>query len=159
MTCAVVNFAPQAPACLTAAPLTPEECHAAGMTVAQAARASGIGRGQLYRWAERNGVTFAHPPVRFEAAPLSDLDLVDPDPVLCRALWAAVLADQWTVVFNPTLTDDKARREALVWFGSSDCATVCNLAGVEFDFVMRRLRAALAQATPPARVFRRKVSK
>lgn len=83
-------------------------------------------------------------------ADLPPLHTLDLDAVACRALWASVLRDQWFWVFGGYIGADAAsqRRCAVTWFGSRDCATVCAtvcaLAGIDFDFVMLRYRRETA---------------
>ena len=131
-----------------------QRCLTAGMTAAQAARACGVDVSAARHWAARRGVSWPKndacvarglPDGMADLPPLVDCDL---DAVACRALWASVLRDQWFWVFGGPLSDDAGhhRREALAWFGTRNCAMVCALAGIEFDYVMLRYRRALRDA-------------
>jgi hypothetical protein len=125
------------------------ECHAAGMTAPVAANVLGVRINAMYQWADARSLkwTSAQPtksimPVE-DIAPVPDCDL---DPVMCRALWKSVLIEQWGLVFVPRVlkgcTHDVAG--ATKWFRTRDCQIVCELAGVDYDFVIRRFQAKLA---------------
>ena len=135
------------------------ECHAAGMTVLQAVAATGLTRDRIYTWCYRRDVKWAGQTARREAAPLPDITLTEPDPVMCRALWAAILADQWQVALRPGLNEKGDSLSARGWFGSHDCAVVCSLAGVDFEFVMRRFHAQTPGAVAAPRAPRRTVAR
>ena len=130
-----------------------QRCFDAGLTATEAAQACGVTVGAVTSWAVRKGVfwpvraklpTSALPDGMAALPPLNSLDL---DAVACRALWASVLRDQWFWVFGGHSSDDAGtyRQEAVVWFRSRDCATVCSLAGIDYDYVMLKYRRKLAE--------------
>lgn len=58
-----------------------------------------------------------------------------------RALWCAVLVEQWKIAFGQgSMVRPIDVRAAHDWFGSSPFQQVCSLAGVDSGFVMRRYR-------------------
>ena len=71
-------------------------------------------------------------------APLYDDS--DVDAVACRALWCALIWDQWKIAMSP---DDQFLKATEVcnarrWFGSKDFYIVCALAGIDAEYVMDR---------------------
>ena len=129
-----------------------QQCHDAGMTANEAARARGVTVESARYWADRRGLSWrfegqarklALPVGMDELPPLSECDL---DPVACREKWASVLRDQWFDVFGDLIRDDSVsrKREAEAWLGTRECATVCALVGLEFDYIMREYRATMA---------------
>lgn len=74
------------------------------------------------------------------------------DPVACRALWIAVLAEALRQALAPGRGDDKlAVQQAQNWFGTQDFWQVCALGGVD--------GAAVHAAYEAARASGRKISK
>ncbi|WP_306150622.1 hypothetical protein [Roseovarius sp. MMSF_3281] len=68
-------------------------------------------------------------------------------PARCRGLWAGVILQQWTLVFDPLSRDsDAVRWQARGWFGGPDFAMACALAGFDPDHVMEAFRVRLALA-------------
>lgn len=66
------------------------------------------------------------------------------DPLACRTLWCAVLAELWQQATTRRFKDrDADVAEARRWFGSPDFAMVCALAGVDADDVFRAFTDAV----------------
>ncbi len=66
----------------------------------------------------------------------------------CRRLWCAVIEEQLGLVFNPSSKDRGFQRDAARrWFGSYDFAMVCNLAGVDPDYIYAGFTARLLSET------------
>lgn len=68
----------------------------------------------------------------------------------CRALWLAVLGEQWRLVFAPgtLFAASLAARQAVAWFGTADFHHVCFLGGVDSAYVLRRYTEARAKRGP-----------
>lgn len=69
----------------------------------------------------------------------------DIDPRACRALWCAVVSEQFRLAVSPNTVDrpveiSAARR----WFGTRDFFMVCALAGVDGAWVLWGVRHHLA---------------
>lgn len=87
--------------------------------------------------------TAAH--VRSRPPPVIEIAPVNAD--ACRALWAAVLFEQWRFMFPrkwATTVDVRKQEAAAAWFASRDCAQVCALIGIDVDYVRRKLAEMLA---------------
>lgn len=66
-------------------------------------------------------------------------------PRACRALWCAVIEDQFRLAVSPCRSDHKSQVcSAQNWFGSRDFFMVCALAGVDGAFVLFGVRRHLA---------------
>lgn len=77
----------------------------------------------------------AQAPASFE---IPELDLT-----ACRALWCAVVAENWNLAVMPAPSEGAAVvGAARSWFGSRDYHEVCDLAGVNADDVLMAYRAA-----------------
>ena len=77
-------------------------------------------------------------------APTSPL-VPDIDPVACRALWCAVLAEHWNLAIPPSQYERSADvAAARNWFGTSSFHQVCEMAGVDGDDLLRAYQAARA---------------
>lgn len=128
-----------------------EECHAAGMTCAEATAARGLrSQSSARAWEHHTGKSFARDMRRWKMAqaeePLPEFDFEEPEARDCRALWAAVLFEMWRVVFQPHFdTAVGERQQSIAWFRSRDMHMVCALAGLDGEAVRDRFNAALAK--------------
>lgn len=123
------------------------------MTLRQAAAAMGYASDCVARaWALDHNVTWAVDPAR-SAPRVADADLpplLADQPLLardCKALWVAVLAEQWRAAFYPYEGVDgpRLRRDAAAWFGTRDFHMVCALAGFDGPAVHERFRVQWAR--------------
>lgn len=89
----------------------------------------------------------AYTPPRVATADLPAMAQAPVCPLACRALWVAVLAQEWRTAFPPpriTTISDLRAAEARAWLAGSDCAEICTLIGIDPDFVGRVLARACA---------------
>lgn len=75
-------------------------------------------------------------PVSLKSSPVLPFDPevegVEVCPMACRSLWAAVLREQWRLVFSPYACDKLYERSAAAsWFGGRDFRMVCDFAGID----------------------------
>lgn len=137
-------------------PTTWEQCHAAGMTATQAARAMGKDARRAYEWANSVGATFARDPGRSVAKPVDLPPLPKLDPRSLRAsdcqrlfinIATAALSDFRDRIgaaragkttlrmksgdYSPILSLDAELREARYYLASYDFRLICEFAGVE----------------------------
>lgn len=89
----------------------------------------------------KNAGSIRHPDAPGFDVPIDDSAV---DAGACRGLWAAVLMQQWELVFGtPALWRSADRPVARRWFGESDFFTVCALAGLDGRAVLERFHARL----------------
>lgn len=69
----------------------------------------------------------------------------DIDPRACRALWCAVVEEQFQLAVSPKMADRPAEISAARrWFGTRDFFMACALAGVDGAWVLWGVRHRLA---------------
>lgn len=69
----------------------------------------------------------------------------DIDPRACRALWCAVVEEQFRLAVSPKMADRPAEISAARrWFGTRDFFMACALAGVDGAWVLWGVRHHLA---------------
>ncbi len=69
----------------------------------------------------------------------------DIDPNACRALWCAVIEEQFRVALTPRRSDHPVEiAVARNWFGTQDFFEACALAGVDGAFILWGVRQHFA---------------
>lgn len=141
-----------------------EALHAAGLTATQAARMRGMSVAAAWQWSHRTGRRWPDAVERrrqIESEADRGGPYAEPHVDACRALWAAVLLENWRTARGECTWPngrghdggrEVAQRQAAAWFGSEDFDVVCMFVGVDRDAVLAAFRAGMV---PPGGGIRR----
>ncbi|WP_394208210.1 hypothetical protein [Paracoccus litorisediminis] len=73
------------------------------------------------------------------------MQLLEIDPAACRALWCAVVIENWNVAVAPSSQEHSLDiHRCRDWFGCPDFHRVCEMAGLDGDDLLVAYRAARA---------------
>lgn len=71
---------------------------------------------------------------------------VDVQAEACRKLWCAVILEAFVLATSDRATDRGHEQDyARSWFGSVEFYHICNMAGVDGDYILRGYHAQLAE--------------